>query len=94
MALALSFYFPFEDLSAVVGWITWTSKVLPGPCGFWDELLGVAFDTDFCLEEVLVGVWDTEPITPSMEGTTGDFDAMGLDDGNKALGNNSYKVPD
>jgi len=45
------------------------------------------------LEEVLVGVWDTEPTTPSIGGTTGDFDAAGSDDGCGALGNNSDNVP-
>ena len=94
LALPLPSFFPFKDFSATVDWKTWTSEVLPGPGGFWDKLLGIAFEINFCLEEDLVGVWDTELITPSMGGTVGDFDATGLDDGCRALGNNSYKVPD
>jgi len=56
--------------------------------------LGEVFETEFCLEEVLIGAWDTEPITPSTRGTAVDFDVVGSDDGCGALGNNSYKVPD
>ena len=33
-------------------------------------------------------------MTPSTGGTNGDFDAVGLNDGLRELGNNSYKVPD
>lgn len=76
LALPLPFFFPFADFSAAVDWTAWNSEVLPGLGGFWDELLGTAFETDFCLEEVLARVWDTEPITPSMGGTAGDFEMM------------------
>lgn len=52
LAFPLRFFFPFEDLSAVVDWTTWTSKAFLGPDGFQDELLGIAFETHFYLKEV------------------------------------------
>jgi len=56
LALPLPFFFPFKDFSTAIDWTTWTSEVLPTPGGFWDELLGTSFETDFCLEEYLAGV--------------------------------------
>jgi len=78
----------------VVGWTTWTSEVLPGLVGFWEELLEIVFETEFYLEEYLVGFLDTEPITPSTGGVVCDFDVMGSDNDRRASGNNSYKVLD
>jgi len=57
-------------------------------------MLGATFKTNFCLEEVLAGAWDTEPITPSTGGIMGDLDATRSDDGRGELGNNLYKVVD
>lgn len=55
LPLPLPFFLPFKGLSAVVDRIAWTSEVLLGPGGFWEELLGTTFETNFCLEEYLVG---------------------------------------
>ena len=93
LALPLPLFFPFEDLFAMVEWIAWTSEVLPGLGEFWEGLLEAVFETDFYFEEDFARAWDTKPIIPSTRGVACDFNVIGLDDGLRALGNNSYKVP-
>ena len=40
----LPFFLSFKDLSVVVDWTAWTSEVLPGPDGFYEELVEELLD--------------------------------------------------
>lgn len=94
LALPLPFFLAFEDLSIMIDWMVWTSKVLLGFDEFSEGLLEPVSETYFFFEEVLMEVWDTNPIIPSISGTSRDLEDIRYEDGVGASSNISYSMVD